>query len=60
MSADVFLLGFVQKALLIRGFKKQGLTIFQSHMPTLLVFSGVIFFPMAGMGQYFGFVLNTG
>lgn len=60
MSLDLFLLRFVQKALLVRGLKTQGLTIFKSHLPTLLVLSGVIFFPMAGMGLYFGFVLNTG
>lgn len=60
MSADLFLLRFVQKALVVRGLKTQGLALFQSHMSTLLFFIGAIFFPMAGMGQYFGFVLNIG
>lgn len=60
MSVDLFLLRFVQKALVVRGLKTQGLALFQSHMSTLLVLSGVIFFPMTGMGQYCGFVLNIG
>lgn len=60
MSVDLFLLRFVQKALVVRGLKTQGLALFQSHMSTLLVLSGVIFIPMTGMGQYCGFVLNIG
>lgn len=39
---DLFLLRFVQKALLVRRFKRQGLTIFKSHLPTYLIYTNLI------------------
>lgn len=53
MSVDFFLLGFVPKALLVRGFKTQGLIIFQSPHAYSAVFFWGYFLPNGWYGAIF-------